>query len=225
MMQILFLGPPGAGKGTQCQRLAGQLKLPHLSSGDLLREAVKTGTDAGITAKGYMDKGQLVPDAVLINMFGDKLSQPECHPEEIHQGFILDGFPRNVAQAEALDQLLTKLDKNLNIVVNLQVDEKLLTERIVGRRTCSNKTCNQVYHIKFKPPQVENVCDRCGSPLTQRSDDTEALVSARLKTYHEQTSPLIRYYTARKLLRTINGNGREDQIFRELLKAVMQVPV
>jgi adenylate kinase len=219
MMQILFLGPPGAGKGTQCQRLSGQLKLPHLSSGDLLREAVKMGTAAGSRAKQFMDKGELVPDEVLINMFRDKLTEAGCH-----QGFILDGFPRNVAQAEALDKLLAELNKNLNIVVNLQVSEKLLTDRIVGRRTCANKACNAVYHVKHKAPKAENVCDKCSGPLTQRSDDTEALVAARLKTYHEQTAPLIRYYTARKLLRTLNGDGSEDQIFRDLLKAVLQVP-
>jgi adenylate kinase len=130
-MQILFLGPPGAGKGTQCKRLTGKLNIPHLSSGDLLREAVKQGTVAGIRAKSFMDQGRLVPDEVLINMFRDKLQQSECT-----NGFLLDGFPRNVAQAEALDTLLAEIKKNLDVVVNLEVDEKLLTERITGRRVC-----------------------------------------------------------------------------------------
>jgi adenylate kinase len=214
-MQILFLGPPGAGKGTQCQRLAKQLNLPHLSSGDLLREAVKVGTVAGIRAKQYMDQGQLVPDDVLINMFRDKLQQPECNG-----GFILDGFPRNVPQAQALDELLAELNKNLNFVLNLEVDENLLKERIVGRRTCSNKSCGEIYHLKTKPSKQDNVCDLCGSQLSQRSDDTEELVGKRLKTYHEQTAPLIEYYLQRNLLRTINGDGPPDQIFAELLKAV-----
>src|SRR5581483_5962756 len=152
-----FLGPPGAGKGTQCKRLADHLHLLHLSSGDLLREAVKAGTVAGIRAKQYMDEGKLVPDEVLINMFRDKLQQPECE-----KGFLLDGFPRNLAQAEALDALLKELKKELNIVIDLEVDEKLLTERIVGRPTCPNKACNAVYHIKFKAPKKEGVCDLCG---------------------------------------------------------------
>src|SRR5438105_2791345 len=133
-MQILFLGPPGAGKGTQCKRLAQELNLPHLSSGDLLREAVKLGTAAGVKAKSYMDKGVLVPDDVLVAMFGEKLAKPECA-----KGCILDGFPRNVPQAESLDKLLKDLNSRLNVVINLAVDEKLLTERITGRRSCSNK--------------------------------------------------------------------------------------
>jgi adenylate kinase len=217
-MQILFLGPPGAGKGTQCQKLSAKLKLPHLSSGDLLREAVKEGTDAGKRAKQFMDEGKLVPDDVLINMFRDKLQKPECG-----NGFILDGFPRNVPQAEALDKLLGELKKNLNVVINLEVDEHLLTERIVGRRTCSNKACNAVYHLKFKAPKADNVCDLCGSELGQRKDDTAELVGARLKTYHEQTTPLTQYYGSRKILRSVKGDGTEEQIFQELLKAV-QVP-
>jgi adenylate kinase len=218
-MQILFLGPPGAGKGTQCQRLAAKMKSPHLSSGDLLREAVKAGTVAGIRAKSFMDQGQLVPDDVLINMFRDKLQQPECA-----QGFILDGFPRNLPQAQALDGLLKELNKDLNCVINLEVDEAKLTERIVGRRTCPNKACNAVYHVKFKAPKQDNVCDLCATALTQRSDDTAELVGARLKTYHEQTAPLIDYYTSRKVLRTVNGDGSEEQIFQDLRQTVQGCP-
>jgi adenylate kinase len=218
-MQILFLGPPGAGKGTQCQRLSAQLKLPHLSSGDLLREAVKNGTDAGKRAKQFMDDGKLVPDEVLINMFRDKLQEPACA-----KGFILDGFPRNVPQAEALDVLLKDLHKQLNIVINLEASENLLKERIVGRRTCPNKACNAVYHVKFKPPKKDTVCDLCGTELVQRSDDSEAVVDKRLKEYHEKTAPLVAYYKERKILRTVNGDGSEDQIFSDLLKVVQGVP-
>lgn len=214
-MQILFLGPPGAGKGTQCKRLSAALELPHLSSGDLLREAVQHGTAAGVRAKEFMDKGQLVPDDVLINMFRDKLSSAECA-----KGFILDGFPRNVSQAEALDKLLAELNKNLNVVINLVVDEGLLKERTTGRRSCSNKACGAIYHVKFNPPKVENVCDICGSPLVHRSDDKEDVVEARLKTYNEQTKPLTAYYKQRNLLKDINGNGAADEIFAELLKVV-----
>lgn len=217
-MQILFLGPPGAGKGTQCKKLSARLSLPHLSSGDLLREAVKSGTVAGITAKEYMDRGELVPDAVLIRMFREKLQSSECA-----NGVILDGFPRNIAQAKALDELLTEIKKELSLVINLEVDENLLTERIVGRRSCSNKGCNAPYHVKFSPPKEEGKCDLCSSALTQRSDDTEALVTSRLKTYNQETAPLTAYYTERGVLKGIDGNGRQEDIFAELLKAV-QVP-
>jgi adenylate kinase len=214
-MQILFLGPPGAGKGTQCKRLSTKLSLPHLSSGDLLREAVKAGTVAGIRAKSYMDQGVLVPDDVLILMFEEKLQKPDCA-----NGFILDGFPRNLAQAEALDTLLAKIKKELGVVINLEVDENKLTDRITGRRICSNKTCNTPFHVTFSPPKKDNACDVCGSPLYQRDDDKQELVAARLKTYREQTEPLIEYYSKRGVLKTVNGDGNQEDIFQELLKAV-----
>ena len=210
-MQILFLGAPGAGKGTQCKRVAPDLKLPHLSSGDLLREAVKAGTAAGAKANDYMVKGQLVPDDVLIAMFEEKLSSPECK-----DGFILDGFPRNVAQAEALDKLLAKIKKDLTVVVDLSVDLGKLKERITGRRLCSNKDCNAPYHVKFAVPKHDNKCDQCGAELYQRSDDKEEVVGPRLKTYSEQTEPLIDYYSKRNLLKTVDGNGNADDIYNEL---------
>ena len=214
-MRILFLGAPGAGKGTQCKRLSAKLNLPHLSSGDLLRAAVKAGTPAGLVAKEYMDKGVLVPDEVLIKMFGEKLSEPECKG-----GFILDGFPRNIAQAESLDQLLTSLKMNLSTVINLEVDDSLLTERICGRWTCSNKACANVYHVKFAPPKVEGKCDVCGSDLSQRSDDREDTVKSRLQTYRKETEPLIQYYNEKKLLKTISGEGDQEAIFNNLLQSL-----
>lgn len=214
-MQILFLGAPGAGKGTQCKRLAPELSLAHLSSGDLLREAVKNGTEAGKQAKSYMDQGVLVPDDVLIAMFRDKLSAPECA-----KGFILDGFPRNLAQAEALDKLLADLKKDMSVVLNIDVDDNLLTERIAGRFSCSNKDCATPYHRSFMKPKVEGKCDKCGSELTQRSDDKVELVAARLKTYYEQTQPLIEYYEKRGLVRTVDGNKDADTIFSDILKAL-----
>jgi adenylate kinase len=218
-MQILFLGPPGAGKGTQCKRLAKHLDLPHLSSGDLLREAVSQGTAAGVKAKQFMDKGVLVPDDVLIAMFAEKLATPACQ-----KGFILDGFPRNVAQAQSLDKLLADLSKRLNVVINLAVDEKLLTERITGRRSCSNKACATPYHVKFQPPKKEGICDVCGSPLSQRADDREDLVAERLKTYHQQTAPLIDYYQKLGVLETVDGNGAPDDIFEQIKKSLNRVP-
>lgn len=214
-MRILFLGAPGAGKGTQCKRLAAKLNLPHLSSGDLLREAVKAGTPAGVSAKEFMDKGVLVPDEVLIKMFGEKLSSPDCKG-----GYILDGFPRNLAQAKSLDELLTSLNSNLSTVINLEVDDSLLTERICGRWTCSNKACAAVYHVKFAPPKAEGKCDVCGSDLSQRADDKEELVKARLNTYREQTEPLIDYYTQKKILVTIQGEGDQDVIFNNILQSL-----
>ncbi len=214
-MRILFLGAPGAGKGTQCKRLSAKLNLPHLSSGDLLREAVKDGTPAGVAAKSFMDKGVLVTDNILIDMFRERLSSPSCA-----NGFILDGFPRNIAQAKALDVLLEDLKAQLNCVINLEVNDSFLSERITGRRTCGNKTCANVYHIKFAPPKVEGICEVCGSALTQRADDKEELVMARLKTYREQTEPLIEYYGGKKILQTVPGEGDPEQIFESIVKTL-----
>lgn len=214
-MRILFLGAPGAGKGTQCKRLSAKLSLPHLSSGDLLREAVKAGTPAGVQAKECMDKGVLVPDEGLIEMFKEKLSSAECK-----NGFILDGFPRNLSQAKSLDELLVSLNSGLSTVINLDVDDSFLTERICGRWTCGNKACAAVYHVKFAPPKVQGKCDVCSSDLTQRADDKEELVKARLNTYREQTEPLIQYYTEKKLLKTVSGEGDQDAIFNNLLQSL-----
>lgn len=217
-MQILFLGAPGAGKGTQCKRLAEKLALPHLSSGDMLREAVRQGTKAGVEAKSYMDKGMLVPDDVLIKMFREFLSKPE-----MDHGFILDGFPRNLPQAESLSSLLTELSKKLTVVINLHTSDDLLVERITGRRVCPNKECNAVYHIKFQPPQKEGVCDRCQTELSHRSDDKVEVVKQRLATYAEQTEPLIKYYGDQGLVKTVDGAGEPHQVFESLIKT-LQVP-
>jgi adenylate kinase len=215
-MRILFLGPPGSGKGTQCKKLADKLKVKHLSSGDLLREAVAQNTEAGIQAKSYMDAGKLVPDPVLIAMFRENLTNPD-----VAKGFILDGFPRNVAQAESLDELLNELHASLDSVLNLIIEDKFLTERITGRRSC--KKCGAVYHIKFAPPKTPDICDVCGSPLVQRSDDREELVKKRLETYREQTEPLIEYYDLRHILKTIVAEGEPDQVFSLILQALKVV--
>lgn len=215
-MQILFLGPPGAGKGTQSKFLSAYLNVPHLSSGELLRDAVKRGTSAGEKAKGYMDKGELVPDPVLIAMFNEVLHNPDCS-----KGFVLDGFPRNLNQAQSLDALLSELGLSLNAVINLQVDPKIVIERIGGRRVCTN--CRTQYHVQFAPPAVPNVCDNCGSPLGHRSDDKPGLIAQRLEVYNQETAPLIEYYDKRLLLRTVDGKGDPDEIFADILRT-LEVP-
>lgn len=214
-MQILFLGAPGAGKGTQCKRLCKHLGIPHLSSGDLLREAVRHDTAAGAKAKQYMGTGKLVPDDVLIDMFRDKLSSKSCE-----NGVILDGFPRNLAQAKALDALLIELGKKLTVVIDIAVDDVLLTERITGRRSCSNKECATPFHVKFAPPKKAGICDECGSPLVMRDDDRADLVNTRLATYKEQTKPLSDYYAKSGVLKTVDGNGEQAAIFEAILSAV-----
>jgi len=214
-MRILFLGAPGAGKGTQCKKLAEKFSLPHLSSGDLLREAVAKGTKAGLEAKDFMDRGVLVPDPVLIAMFREKLTSAECA-----KGFILDGFPRNLPQAQALASMLADINANLSTVVNLITDDAVLTERITGRRICSNKSCNAVYHIKFSRPKTDNKCDKCGSDLYQRSDDKEELVKKRLSEYRAQTEPLIDYYGEKKLLCSVDGEGDQEKIFADILQCI-----
>jgi adenylate kinase len=214
-MRILFLGAPGAGKGTQCKKLAKKFELTHLSSGDMLREAVKNGTKAGLAAKEFMDKGQLVPDNVLIDLFREKLSQPECA-----KGFILDGFPRNIAQAKSLDELLNEIKANLDTVIDLYTPDSILEERITGRRICPNKACNEVFHVKYSPPKVEGICDACGTALVQRSDDKAELVKQRLSVYHELTSPLIDFYKAKNLLHKVDGDGEQEDIFAAILKVL-----
>lgn len=214
-MRILFLGAPGAGKGTQCMKLSSKLNLLHLSSGDLLRDAVKNGTPAGVAAKEYMDKGQLVPDKVLIDLFREKLSQPEAA-----NGFILDGFPRNLAQAESLDGLLQELKANLDVVIDIQIADSLLEDRITGRRVCPSKACNAVYHVKFSPAKADGVCDHCGTELVHRSDDKAELVKQRLSVYHELTAPLIHFYGGKGLIRSVDGQGEQDSIFAAILKAL-----
>lgn len=214
-MQILFLGAPGAGKGTQCKKLVEKKGIAHLSSGDLLREAVSKGTPAGVEAKSYMDKGVLVPDNVLIAMFREFLSKPE-----MKKGFLLDGFPRNAAQAEALDNLLKELGTAVNTVINLQTSDTLLEERITGRRTCPNKACNAVYHVKFAAPKKEGICDKCATELVHRSDDKPEVVKNRLQVYAEQTAPLIKYYEGKGIVKAVDGEGEPDEVFERVLEAL-----
>jgi adenylate kinase len=209
-MNIVFLGPPGAGKGTQAKILIERYGIPQISTGDMLREHRAKGTELGKKAQEYMDRGQLVPDEIILGMVKERLSQPDCQ-----KGFILDGFPRTVAQAEALDKLLSEMGKKLDFALALIVPDELLVERLTGRRTCKN--CGMMYHIKYKPPKVEGKCDVCGGELYQRPDDNEETVRNRLKVYHEQTAPLIEYYKNKGILREIDGSKSIEEITQQII--------
>ena len=211
-MNLILLGGPGAGKGTQAKKLIDKYGIPQISTGDILRAAVKEGTEMGRKAKEYMDAGKLVPDAVVIGIIKDRLAQPDCK-----KGFILDGFPRTVPQAEALDKVLAGLGSKIDHVISIDVDEEALVTRLTGRRTCKNAACGQMFHIKFTPPKKEGVCDKCGGELYQRDDDNETTVRSRLATYNQATKPLIDYYTKEGLVRPITGVGGIEEIFNQIV--------
>ncbi|MFO1462666.1 MAG: adenylate kinase [bacterium] len=209
-MNLILLGAPGAGKGTQSKLLQEKWKIPQISTGDMLRAAKQAKTPLGLQAESYMNAGKLVPDEVVIGLIRERLAQPDTR-----EGFILDGFPRTVAQAEALGALLKELNRSLGAVVNLAVPEAELVERLTGRRTCSK--CGTGYHLHFSPPKREGVCDRCGGELIQREDDQEATIRKRLKVYEEQTSPLVDYYQRAGLLRESAGIGTTEEVFGRLV--------
>lgn len=212
-MNLILLGPPGAGKGTQAKMLIDAYGIPQISTGDMLREAVKNQTPLGLEAKKFMDAGQLVTDEVVIGLAKDRIAQPDCAG-----GFMLDGFPRTVAQAEALDKMLGEMGKKLDHVISIEVPNDELMKRLTGRRTC--KACGQGFHMVFDPPKAEGKCDKCGGELYQRDDDNEATVSNRLKVYESQTKPLIDYYQGKGLLRPIDGQGAITDILGRI-KAVL----
>lgn len=208
-MRIVLLGAPGSGKGTQAQKLIDKYNIPQISTGDLLRAAVSSGTELGKQAKTFMDAGQLVPDEVVLGMIEERLAQ-----EDTKNGYILDGFPRNIPQAEALDQLLSKLEQPLNGAILINVDFDILVKRITGRRTCQD--CGQVYNIYTSPSEQDPQCDKCGGNLHHRSDDNEETISNRLKVYEEQTRPLVDYYSTQGIVHSIEGLGEIDDIFTRL---------
>jgi adenylate kinase len=208
-MRVVFLGAPGVGKGTQADRIAAQYEVAKISTGDLLREAVRNRTTLGLEAKSYMDQGKLVPDAVVIGLVKEKLTDPSCA-----KGFVLDGFPRTVPQAEALGVALASKGIALGRVVNFQVSREDIVRRLSGRRSCPK--CQATFHIDFAPPKVDGICDRCGEPLVQRSDDRREAIEMRLKVYDEQTAPLVRYYQERGLLFQLDGSGAVDVVFQHL---------
>ena len=210
-MDLIFLGPPGAGKGTQAKMLVERYGIPQVSTGDILRAAVAEGTELGKKAKEYMEAGKLVPDEVVIGIIEERLKQSDCE-----KGFILDGFPRTVPQAEALDKVLEKMGRKIDHVLTLDVPEEELIKRLTGRRTC--KKCGAMYHTIFNPPKVEGVCDKCGGELYQRPDDNEETVRSRLSVYEQQTSPLIDFYEKKGLVRKIDGRGEIKEIFDQIVK-------
>ncbi len=212
-MNIVFLGPPGAGKGTQAKKIVEKYNIPQISTGDMFREHLSKGTELGQKAKEYMDKGQLVPDEIVLGMVEERLKQPDCD-----KGFILDGFPRTVPQAEALDQLLEKMGKKIDYAIAIDVPDEELIKRLTGRRTCKN--CGMMYHIMFKPPKEEGKCDKCGGELYQRADDNEETVRNRLRVYHEQTEPIIQFYEKKGVLYRIDGIGSIDEIFERIVNVL-----
>jgi adenylate kinase len=208
-MRLLIMGRPGAGKGTQAYNIKNYYNIAHISTGDMFRDAIKNGTPLGKLAKSYTDKGALVPDEVTIGLVKERLSNKDCE-----NGFLLDGFPRNVAQAEALDKILTELNVKLDGVLDVNVEPEILIRRIVGRRVCKN--CGATFHIEFNKPKTEGICDNCGQPLVQRADDTEETAGSRLRVYDESTAPVLAYYKKQGLLKTVNGDQALDKVFEDI---------
>ncbi|MDJ0465238.1 adenylate kinase [Streptomyces sp. H27-C3] len=213
-MRIVLVGPPGAGKGTQAAFLAKNLSIPHISTGDLFRANISRGTALGKQAKAYMDAGNLVPDEVTIGMAKDRMAQPDAA-----NGFLLDGFPRNVSQAVALDKALATDGQKLDAVLDLEVPEDEVVKRIAGRRICRNDSAH-VFHVTYTPPKKEGVCDVCGGELYQRGDDSEETVRRRLEVYHSETEPIIDHYKAQDLVVTISSMGKVDEVTRRAMDAL-----
>lgn len=203
------MGRPGAGKGTQAVNIKEYFNIPHISTGDMFRAAIKNQTKLGLLAKGYMDQGALVPDEVTIGIVQERLLEDDCK-----NGFLLDGFPRTIAQAEALDKFLSENSITLDAVLDVNVPAEILVRRMVGRRVC--KTCGATFHVEFNAPKVEGICDNCGTALIQRADDTEATAVNRLSVYDNSTAPLLEFYSKKNILKTVNGDQPLDKVFEDI---------
>lgn len=212
-MKIIMLGAPGAGKGSQASRIAKEYQLPHISTGDIFRANLKEETELGKRAKSFMDKGELVPDDITIAMLLDRI-----HKEDCKNGYILDGFPRTIPQAEALKEALAKKDEKIDLALDVEASDELIIKRMAGRRTCP--ACGAIYHIVTLPPKTEGICDRCGADLIQRKDDNEETVKNRLKIYHEVTEPLISYYKKEGILEEIDGAEELDKVFEKVKRII-----
>ncbi len=212
-MRLILLGPPGAGKGTQAVGIVKAFGIPHISTGDIFRKNLKEGTDLGVKAKSFMDKGLLVPDKLVVEIVEDRLKEKDCEG-----GFLLDGFPRTLNQAKELDDVLARMNVSMDNVVNIEVDKDILVGRAVGRRIC--RGCGATYHVEFNPPAQKEICDLCGGDLYQRSDDNEETVSKRIKVYLEQTQPLIEYYSQKGILINVDGKQEIDKVTADIEKAL-----
>lgn len=212
-MNLILMGLPGAGKGTQADRIVAKFGMPHISTGDMFRAAIKNGTALGKQAKSFMDKGDLVPDEVTIGIVRERLSEDDCRA-----GFLLDGFPRTVSQAEALDSIMTEKNSQIDAVLYIDVNADHLLARLTGRRVCAN--CGASYHVTYNPPKKEGICDKCGGQLIQRADDREETVQERLEVNMKQQKPLVAFYTKKNVLKKINGDQPIDQVFKEVLGVV-----
>jgi adenylate kinase len=212
-MRIIMLGAPGAGKGTQAARIADAYHIPHISTGDIFRANIKGGTELGKKAKGYMDAGKLVPDELVCDLVADRIAQDDCK-----DGYILDGFPRTIPQAEALEKAAADLGTKIDYAVNIDVPDEAIIERMSGRRACVK--CGATYHVQYNPPKVEGKCDNCGSDLILRDDDKPETVRTRLEVYHTQTQPLIDFYKSKEILVTVDGTQPMDEVFSSIQKKI-----
>ena len=208
-MKIIMLGAPGAGKGTQAKRIADKWKLPHISTGDIFRANIKNGTELGMEAKKYMDKGALVPDELTVKILLDRVSAKDCA-----DGYVLDGFPRTIPQAEVLDKALEELGDSIDYAINVDVPDDSIISRMSGRRACVS--CGATYHVEFAPTKTEGICDRCGKELILREDDKPETVKKRLMVYHEQTQPLIDYYAGKNILKSVDGTKDMEEVFKDI---------
>ena len=212
-MKIIMLGAPGAGKGTQAKKIAEKYSIPHISTGDIFRANIKNNTELGKKAKTYMDKGELVPDELVVDLIMDRFKEADCA-----NGYVLDGFPRTIIQARKLADICSMFNFKIDAVINLDIPEDVLVKRLSGRRTCAD--CGKSYHIVYNPPKKEGVCDVCGGELTQRSDESEEAVQVRIDTYNKQTKPLIDYYTMLGELTNVDGNQSMDEVAEEIYKVL-----
>ncbi len=209
-MKIVMLGAPGAGKGTQADRIAAKYQIPHISTGDIFRANIKAGTDLGKKAKEYMDQGLLVPDSLTVDLVMDRIAQPDCK-----NGYILDGFPRTIPQAESLDRALTEKGEKLDVAIAIDVPDENIISRMAGRRACPH--CGATYHIVYAAPEQEDICDKCGTGLILRDDDKPETVKKRLSVYHEQTRPLIDYYRSAHILEPVDGTKAMEEVFEDII--------
>ena len=212
-MKVVMLGAPGAGKGTQAKSIAEAYHIPHVSTGDIFRANIKNGTELGKKAKSYMDQGGLVPDDVTIGMLLDRIAEADCK-----NGYVLDGFPRTIPQAESLKEALSARGEKLDDAIDIEVPDSAILERMAGRRSCPQ--CGSSYHVKFTPPKREGICDKCGTALVQRDDDKPETVEKRLQTYHAQTKPLIDFYRAEGILHEVDGTKKPDEVFQAIAEVL-----